>query len=298
MKRNYVISFALAAFCFGMTTNSFAQKQGVNLVENGSFEQLDDLDGSPIGWTLANNSSESKIMSSNILTTDSKDGQNCLELEAYKGIVDVPSSSFAANGDELISDASQMDKAKPFVVSCWYKNVKGQNNLSVALRVHWNEENKADGDKTEDINYQVATFKIIKDTTTTWTYGEASGRFFNINYRLNTNAKIYSEPWLNVLVTVMGSPRNYVKMLVDDIKVFYNQTSGIDETVIRPLPVKAEGTTLYVAANAGEQIRLYTTNGSQVATAAAVQGTTRIDNLPKGLLLVKAGKQTAKVLMK
>lgn len=61
----------------------------------------------------------------------------------------------------------------------------------------------------------------------------------------------------------------------------------------------ADGNTLFVAGTtAGERIGLFTIGGARIANGATVDGITRVNvgQLPKGVYVVKAGKQAVKII--
>lgn len=308
MKRNFItLSLVLAAA--GMVLNASAQekKMGDELIANGGFETLDDLTGEPVGWIQGDPEQYLTDQSVSVETEGAKEGKNFVTITTpqqqggifYSEAVEIPYQwlcvpNSAGNVDYLENYAN---------ISFWLKGDQAYLDMMKAGMFP----------KVSFVYYDISSVPggVL---TTTYTSPFAIDNLVPVDdikadewFHISVSPKENGEDTFSLIDITRPLKIKMVfeifggKCSVDDIHVSITEkpVSGIDGvSTSTVLPVKAEGNTLYVAANAGEQIRVFSVDGAQVATTAAVQGTTRIDNLPKGLLLVKAGKQTAKVMLK
>lgn len=292
MKVNTIMAIFFSAV---FATGAWAQEAaplGVNLLTNGGFENVDDLDGMPLDWTWDNLDVKSTEME--IVTEEKHSGKNCVSLKTTpEGSEGILYSPYFKGKMEWFDGENDNHKPVPVTLSYWAKpKADKQNVLNTKLELQFFDENGGNEGSGYVIfdDYETRTFEKANE----WNYISVHHDDVGVSQNL---------PWHKVVnfrlrMSVYAFYYDDVSVLLDDVSLILgNATEGI-ESMSQPLPIKAEGTTLYVAANDGEQIRVFTVDGSQVAAVAAERGTTKITNLPKGLLLVKAGKQTGKVLIK
>lgn len=290
------VSTIMVVFFSAMfATGAWAQETaplGVNLLTNGGFENVDDLDGMPLDWTWDNLGVETNEME--IITEGAHSGKKCVSIKTTpQGGENILYSPYFKGKMEWFDGENDNHKPVPVTLSYWAKpKADKQNVLYSILDLQFLDENGGNENSGWIIfdDYESRTF-------------EKAGEWNYISIHLDDVGVSQNFPWHKVVnfrlkMSVYAFYYDDVSVLLDDVSLILgNATDGI-KNMSQPLPIKAEGTTLYVAANDGEQIRVFTVDGSQVTAVAAEHGTTKITNLPKGLLLVKAGKQTGKVLIK
>lgn len=267
-----------------LTTGTVPVLAQDNLVVNGSFEEVDDIDGSVLGW-----SDEAYIDTNrgtfSIVSEGAKDGNNCLLISAKNGGRAYFASEETAAKPEWVSSDDEIKT--PATVSYWYKPIdKGVKALG-AMRLSYIKR----GERVYTDRVFYVMNDLNKEKIGEWNFATTtSDDISDVYYSYIWDAK---DPKISFFINTMKGDIQF-----DDCRIYVGSTDNISSTEVVKLPIKTEGTTLYVAANDGEQIRVFTVDGSQVTAVAAEHGTTKITNLPKGLLLVKAGKQTGKVLIK
>lgn len=320
--RIITLSMVLAMTGIALETEAQGLKMGDELVANGGFETLNQLTGEPVGWHIGDpdNGADGQVVT--VETEGAKEGVNYLKIVApaeiqlgrgtvYSEPVKIPWQWIW----DTVTESKVQEQENYANISFWLrpdkwfiKDFYAYPTFTITINIgYYDTSSSQEGVYRESFKtFQVSD--IIKPEEM------KADEWFHVEGSIKQYTGMISRPNITKPVTIRVQFDCIPDMDEFDSSKFYSTENSIDDVHLsiteQPvsridgvstsalLPVKAEGTTLYVAANAGEQIRVYTTNGSQVATAAAIQGTTRIDNLPKGLLLVKAGKQTAKVLMK
>lgn len=317
-----IITLSMVLAMTGITLETEAQdlKMGDELVANGGFETLNQLTGEPVGWHIGDpdNSADGQVVT--VETEGAKEGVNYLKIVApaeiqygkgtvYSEPVKIPWQWIFDTDNQAYEQENYANMSFWLKPDKWFvKDFYAYPTFTIKINIGY-----YDISSTQDGVYR-ESFKTFQVSDIIKPEEMKANEWFHVEGSIKQNTGFLFLPDINKPVTIRVQFDCIPDMDEFDSSKFYSTENSIDDVHLsiteQPvshidgvststlLPVKAEGTTLYVAANAGEQIRVYTTNGSQVATAAAVQGTTRIDNLPKGLLLVKAGKQTAKVLMK
>lgn len=286
MKCNYF--FAALLLLAGAATNASAQSEGVNLLTNGGFEGEVDMDGIPEGWTVGLHDYNYGTVS--VLSEGAKEGKNCLQITGSIDMQMAADAKAKANEKWILNPDSYIAN-----LGFWYKVPENTAYGAIEIYLDWDEkyEDGTSSHQSRVISEYKAPFDFSAMEKGDWSYYSYQGRTYSSEY---PGPEAYyvkvSNAEYSVSLQAAGG-----KLLFDDVSFVISSTQGIS-SVETKLPVKADGTTLYVAARQGEQVRVFAADGTQVADVAAVNGTTKIGNLPQGLLLVKAGKKTAKVVIK
>ncbi len=263
MKTYNRIVFFLALFLI----QAISLKAQVNLVQNGSFEAVDE-DGIPTGWTLGSTDEVTYSVVS--------DGYE----SPYAFQADVASNSLSTTRS-ISQEITDIEVGATYEVSFWYKTLREPtgtdggmfNNISTVFSFGFGMP----------IDMETATNPLI-NVLDTW-----------LPYVKEDVVIPENVASLRIELTFNRG----INVLIDDIRVIRKGNSDVRNiNASLPLPVYKEGKDLVVTAEAGSVIEVMSIVGVTQQRVISNGGTTTISGLPQGqVLIVRSGSAVAKVIL-
>jgi len=242
----------------------FAQA-GTNLLVNSGFETW--ATGAPTGWTIVSTTTGASAQSTTIINEGS--------------------SSFKVTGGTgtfTVNQAVPVTAGKTYTITMKYYIEAGDGtdariwcNFKNADGKYW-KMNLADSLAMKGPNATASAgyFPDVKSSWQTYTYDVVAPVGFEImNYEFRT----YKSPAV---------------VYWDNLFFGEKTTAGITSPKADALDVKVIGKTLNVTNTAISSVEIFSTLGAKVQTIQLINGSADL-NLAKGLYIVRAGNQTAKI---
>lgn len=238
----------------------FAQAQ-TNLLVNPSFETW--TGGNPDGWTIPANSTHAGSLTWTQETTTVKDGSSALKVVI--GTTQNPG----------ILQVVPAEAGKTYTISFWYY-VESGDDSDVRIWSSWKNGDTFIADKTgmqpteyapsNKGNWTKFTIDATAPTTTT---------ALGLEIRAYKSSTVYFD-----------------NMFVGE------KTTGLNDLSVEPLQAVVSGKNLLVKnAIDGSTVEIYSAVGSKVQSSVLENGQINLNDLSKGMYVVRVGKLTQKIML-
>jgi len=248
----------------------FAQAQ-TNLLVNPSFETW--TNGAPTGWTLGNASYAAVSENTSLFS------------EGTKSLTVTPVS--ASGGTYSITQLVPVTAGKTYTLKMSYYIVTGDGtdariwcNFKNTAGAYW-KMNLADSLAMKGPNATATAgyFPDVKGSWQTYTYDVVAPVGFET---LDFTFRTYKTPALV----------NWDNMFVGE------KTTGLNDLSAEPLQAVVSGKNLLVKnATDGSTVEIYSAVGSKVQSSVLENGQINLNDLSKGMYVVRVGKLTQKIML-
>jgi len=246
----------------------FAQAQ--NLVVNPGFETWTDVATPAPNWTVTTATGQTFSQEATIV---------------HSGSYSIKSVSGSASGTAKIITKPYIivTAGKTYTFSFWYYTDASSTNLTAGLRM-WGYWENPDGSNGSFVQTNLQPALYIDQTSSVGSWQQ---------YSVDVTAPALSGQ-LELDIRIYKSTTIYI----DDVSFTEKVVAGVSTPKADILSVSLAGKTLTVnnVAN-GSTVDIYSSVGSKVQSAQLQSGAIQLNNLSKGLYIVRVGNLSSKIMM-
>jgi hypothetical protein len=316
MNKNFTkkLTIGLATVLFSGAT-AFAT---ANIEANGTYTQNFDGIGTeatatlPTGWKADKQTAVETVGTyANGVSATERQGGNNMSTTASNGIYNFGAGDLATATDRAVGGLSSSSASKS--VNFYLKLTNNGTTPITSFTISYDIEKYRMGSRTEDFAFKMyysandETYTSAGDDFVTSITGDATNGGYSstpgltqsvtsktLNQPLAVGESIYFAWSYSVVGTTFTS--NAQALGIDNVSITANAATGIANAISNATVVANNGV-IVVTATEGANIEVYTTAGQKIASAIASGNQDVIAVSAKGIVIVKVGTETVKVVL-